>query len=127
MASLKAFLSGLFLDELTLTEARQVSPHFRRLGFSGPSLREKGCQAGDKVQVMLPGVGSRTYTPFAFDPNLGKFEFLVYLHGEEPGAVWGRSVALGDRVHVFGPRRSVSFAGISGDVTLVGDETSFAV
>src|SRR5262245_43608225 len=127
MASLKALLGGLFFDELTVTEARLVSPRFRRLQLSGKSLRERSCSPGDKVQLVLSGAGSRTYSPFGFDAQQGRFEILAYLHGDHPGAAWAASVTVGERVQVFGPRKSLAFASLSGPVVLVGDETSFAV
>ncbi|WP_434416120.1 siderophore-interacting protein [Nannocystis pusilla] len=129
MASVKAMLGDavakLFFHEWTITAAREVSPHFRRIELTGENLREAH-GAGDKVQVMIPGTGPRTYTPFAPDPGRGAVSLLVYLHGEEPGAQWGRAAAAGERVRVFGPRGSLPFSTLAPAVVLFGDETSFA-
>ncbi|MFY0541979.1 hypothetical protein [Nannocystis pusilla] len=96
MASVKAMLGDavakLFFHEWTITAAHEVSPHFRRIELTGENLREAH-GAGDKVQVMIPGTGPRTYTPFAADRERGAVSLLVYLHGEEPGAQWGRAAA----------------------------------
>ncbi|MDC0718976.1 siderophore-interacting protein [Nannocystis bainbridge] len=129
MASVTAMLSEavakLFCDEWTIAGVRQVSQHFRRLDLSGEALR-KPHGAGDKVQVMISGTGPRTYTPFSHRPEQGAVSLLVYLHGEEPGARWGREAAVGARVRVFGPRGSLPFASLGSSVVLFGDETSFA-
>lgn len=131
MASIKAMLEdavgSLFFNSLTVVQARAVTPRFQRLVCSGDWLRRGGCSPGDKLQVMLPGVGTRTYTPFAFDAAAGQLELLVYLHAKEPGAEWGRQARAGDRVRVFGPRGSLPLAGIAPPVVLFGDETSLGV
>lgn len=131
MASIKAMLEevvgSLVFNPLTVESSRLVSPHFQRLAFTGDWLRSGACSPGDKLQVMLPGVGSRTYTPFAFDAAAGRLELLVYLHANEPGAQWGRQARPGDRVRVFGPRGSLPIAKVARPVVLLGDETSFAV
>lgn len=72
MASVKAFLGGLFFAELTVAGARAVSPRFRRIQLTHTNLRDGSCNPVDKVQVLLPGAGSRTYTPFAFDTVRGQ-------------------------------------------------------
>lgn len=131
MASIKAMLEdvvgSLLFNSLTVEHSRPVTPRFQRLVCSGDWLRSGGCSPGDKLQVMLPGVGSRTYTPFGFDAAAGRLELLVYLHAKEPGAEWGRQVRAGDRVRVFGPRGSLPLSKAAPPVVLFGDETSFAV
>ncbi|PCC67272.1 NADPH-dependent ferric siderophore reductase, contains FAD-binding and SIP domains [Nannocystis exedens] len=128
MASVKAILGDAiakFFPEWTIAAVRQVSPHFRRIDLTGDNLRAPH-DAGDKVQVWIPGAGARTYTPFSHRPERGAVSLLVYLHGEEPGAQWGRAAAVGERVRVFGPRGSLPFATLGPAVVLFGDETSFA-
>lgn len=131
MSSAKALLGsvlGRFLfHEVTVTGVRDLSPRFRRVDLEGPALRSEPWRAGDKVQVFLPEVGMRTYTPFAWDAQRGATSFLVYLHGATPGAEWGRTLRVGDRVQFFGPRRSLALEDGPGPVVLFGDETSFAV
>ncbi|AFE05388.1 hypothetical protein COCOR_03690 [Corallococcus coralloides DSM 2259] len=131
MANAKAMLGsmlGRFLfTEAKVTQVREVSRAFRQIDCEGPALRGQGWTPGDKVQVFLPGLGMRTYTPLSWDEARGATSFLVYLHGDSPGAKWGRDVRAGDPVQFFGPRRSVALESSDAPVVLFGDETSFAV
>jgi NADPH-dependent ferric siderophore reductase len=131
MASAKAmlgnFLGRLFFTDARVTRVRDVSRAFRQIDCEGPALRGQGWTPGDKVQVHLAGLGMRTYTPLSWDEAQGATSFLVYLHGDSPGAKWGRDVKEGDPVQFFGPRRSLALEAGGGPVVLFGDETSFAV
>jgi NADPH-dependent ferric siderophore reductase len=131
MANLKAVvgdvLGSLFLDEPVVTRVTQVAPDFRRLDLQADAMRGGRARPGDKLQIFLPGVGPRTYSPFAFDGGKGTFSLLVYTHGDTPGAVWGQRVAVGERVRVFGPRGSLALDKMTGPVVIFGDETSLAV
>lgn len=131
MASGKAIIGGvlgrfLFRDS-RVERVRDLSSNFRWMELVGEGLRNVSWNAGDKVQVFLPGVGMRTYTPLAWDSARGATQFLVYLHGNSPGAEWGRNVRAGDRCQFMGPRGSLALAALRGPVVLFGDETSFAV
>lgn len=131
MASGKAIIGGvlgrfLFRDA-SVERVRDLSPHFRWLELAGDGLRGAAWSAGDKVQVFLPRVGMRTYTPLGWDTARGATQLLVYLHGQGPGAEWGRAVRAGDRCQFFGPRGSLPLASLQGPVVLFGDETSFGV
>jgi NADPH-dependent ferric siderophore reductase len=131
MTSGKAIIGGvlgrfLFRDA-RVEKVRDVSPHFRWLELAGDALRDVSWSPGDKVQVFLPRVGMRTYTPLAWDAARGATQFLVYLHGGGPGAEWGRAVRVGDRCQFMGPRGSLPLADFREPVVLFGDETSFAV
>ncbi|RKI72820.1 siderophore-interacting protein [Corallococcus sp. AB049A] len=131
MANAKAMLGsmlGRFLfTDAKVTQVRDVSRAFRRIDCEGPALRGQAWTPGDKVQVFLPGLGMRTYTPLSWDEARGATAFLMYLHGDSPGAKWGRDVRTGDTVQFFGPRRSVALESGDAPVVLFGDETSFAV
>ncbi|WP_404362378.1 siderophore-interacting protein [Corallococcus coralloides] len=131
MANAKAMLGsmlGRFLfTEAKVTQVREVSRAFRQIDCEGPALRAQGWTPGDKVQVFLPGLGMRTYTPLSWDEARGATAFLVYLHGDSPGAKWGRDARTGDTVRFFGPRRSVALESGDAPVVIFGDETSFAV
>lgn len=131
MASGKAIIGGMLgrflFREARVGQVRDVSPHFRWMEVMGEDLRDVEWLPGDKVQVFLPGVGMRTYTPLGWDAALGGTRFLVYLHGHGPGAEWGRAVKAGDRCQLFGPRGSLGLASLQGPVVLFGDETSFAL
>ena len=131
MASAKAFIGsvlGQFLfHQVTVTQVRELSPRFRWIGFAGEGLRDEPCEAGDKIQVFLPSLGMRTYTPLAWDSGKGTGALLVYLHGASPGADWGRTVRPGERFQFLGPRRSLKLGEHAGPVVLFGDETSLGL
>ncbi len=130
MQSAKALLGGVLgkflFRSADVVEKRQVSARFFGVRLQGEGLHEAGWEPGDKVQVFLPGVGMRTYTPFGWDVASGTTDFLVFAHGSGPGATWARRVETGERVQLFGPRRSLQLTG-PGNAVLFGDETSFAV
>jgi NADPH-dependent ferric siderophore reductase len=127
MNSAKALLGSVLgrfvFREAVLARADQLSTHFRRLTFAGPGLRGAAWTPGDKVQIFLPGVGMRTYTPTRWDGEAGETEFVIYLHGESPGARWAHQVAAGDAVQLFGPRGSLP-VGRGSRAIVFGDETS---
>lgn len=129
MASIRAVLrdkfSQLVFKPLTLDETRDLSPHFRRLRFSAPWLRDAGCAPGDKLQIMIAEAGPRTYTPFDHDADSGKLDVIAYMHGDTATASWIRAARPGLSCRVFGPRGSLSLANILGPVVFFGDETSF--
>jgi ferric-chelate reductase (NADPH) len=129
MASLKKMIvTALGLHRaLTVESIADIAPSFRLCVLTGEALRSAAFAPGDKLQVMLDA-GARTYTPFAFDATLGRLSLLVHLHDSNaPGATWGRRLAKGAQVPVFGPRSSLPLASLSGHVVLFGDETSFGV
>jgi NADPH-dependent ferric siderophore reductase len=135
MPNLKARILGSFIGERFLRVTRvhavqDLAPKFRRVTLEGSWAAEVGDAfgaAGQKVQIFHPEVGSRTYTPFDFERATGRFSLLVYLHGETPGATWGRTVRVGEEVRLVGPQPSTSLDGLTGPAALFGDETSFAV
>lgn len=126
MGAIKRALSAVIkpmLREVSVVSAREVTPRFRHIVLCGESLIGASCNPGDKVQVLIDG-DFRTYSPFGFDGAAGRFELLVYLHGDAPGAAWARAVRAGDPLHLFGPRGSIA---ADGPVVIVGDETTIAV
>ncbi len=121
---LNAF-ARLLLREGVVSAVSPVGEHFRSITLIGPSLRSTTWLAGDKIQVLLPSLDVRTYTPRCWDAAEGSTELLVYHHGHSPGAEWSRTVAVGAVVRFVGPQRSLRAPG--DDAVLFGDETSFAV
>jgi ferric-chelate reductase (NADPH) len=130
MASVKKIFGDVvgkwLFRELSIEAIDDVAPRFRRLSLIGEGLKGASFSAGDKVQVVLDA-GFRTYTPFAFDGQKGAMSFLVYSHGDTPGATWGREAKVGDSLRVFGPRGSLPLASWDTPAVIFGDETSFAV
>lgn len=125
-AALQGLLGRLVFRDATITRAEEIGRHFRRLVLSGPALRGVSWTPGDKLQVFLPEVGTRTYTPLRWDSSAGETELLAYLHGDGPGTQWARTVNPGAAIQVFGPRGSLAVGGASPAVVF-GDETSVAL
>lgn len=131
MINLKEKLLAGWLGDKLLTNSRVVSVEdvgqaYRCLTVESPSLRQTKVSAGDKVQVFLPGVGTRTYTPFAQQSDLGRVQLLVFLPGKGPASAWARSLQSGDELRFVGPQTSLPFASMSAPLVLFGDETSLA-
>lgn len=138
MASGKGFfinaLGGLVLRQGQVRRVRDVSPHFRWLSVQGDGLRTLDWTPGDKVQVLLPSLDVRTYTPMAWDRSAGSTEFLLFRNqpttekaeSEHPGTRFISTVREGDSYRFVGPQRSLAVAEDTPAV-LFGDETSFAV
>jgi NADPH-dependent ferric siderophore reductase len=129
MGTLKKMLGAVVkpvLRELVVESTRLITPSFRVVVLRGDGLKGRGVTPGDKVQVLIDG-DFRTYSPYGFDAAAGRMSLLLYLHGDAPGAAWGRNVREGDVVHVFGPRGSIDLTSLTDPVLLVGDETSIGV
>ena len=127
MGTAKAVLGSVFgrflFRDATVARVETPSPRFRRIALRGAALANVGWQAGDKLEVFLPLVGTRAYTPLDWDEAQGATTLLVYLHGEAPGTAWARTLAEGASVQLLGPRRSLAAPG-SAPVVVFGDETS---
>ncbi len=130
MVSGKALLGSVFgrflFKTAEVVDKREHSTHFVSLRLRGDDLCGVEWEPGDKAQVFLPGVGTRTYTPLSWDIRAGTTTFLIYAKGVGPGASWARSVGVGDRLQFHGPSRSL-VAGDAARTVLFGDETSFGV
>jgi ferric-chelate reductase (NADPH) len=130
MSSAKAMLGGLLgrfiFRAAQVTEVSRPAPGFRHISFAGDALRGATWEPGDKLQVFLPEVGTRAYTPLFWDPDAGRTALLVYVHGDSPGAAWARDLASGAAVQLFGPRRSLS-ANHARSIVVFGDETSIGL
>jgi NADPH-dependent ferric siderophore reductase len=130
--SFKEKLLGSWLGAKVLKQGRVLSVEdlgaaYRCISVLAPALRDAPVQPGDKVQVFLPGVGTRTYTPFEALPDHGSFKLLAHLHGSGPGSAWAKQVQAGDELRFLGPDRSLALWSLADAVALLGDETSLAV
>ncbi|MET0387760.1 MAG: siderophore-interacting protein, partial [Polyangiales bacterium] len=130
MASIRSLLQDkvakLVCKSFTFEEVRDVSPHFRRLRISSDALRtSSSVSAGDKVQIMVPESGPRTYSPFAHDVTRSSVDLLAYVHDDGATARWLRAAARGGELLIFGPRGSLALGTLAGPVVLFGDETSY--
>jgi NADPH-dependent ferric siderophore reductase len=102
-----------------------LGPHVRAIVIDGDALRDVSWTPGDKIQILLSTLDVRTYTPSAWDARTGIAEIIAFEHGDSPGAVWSRRVAVGDACRFIGPQRSVRRGARPG--VLFGDETSFGL
>src|SRR5882762_4914517 len=125
-ALLGSMLGRFLFRQATATAVHELSPHFRRVELGGEALRNVGWTAGDKVQVFIPEIGMRTYTPLRWNEATGATELLLYIHGDGPGSDWSRKLRAGIATQFFGPRRSLVVRDDE-PIFLFGDETSFAV
>lgn len=125
-AVLGSVLGRFIFRSCTVTRVDALSPRFRRIRLTGPALTGAAWQPGDKLQVFLPAVGTRAYTPLDWDEAQGATTLVVYLHGDAPGTTWARALVGGESVQVLGPRRSLARPGAPATV-LFGDETSFGL
>jgi NADPH-dependent ferric siderophore reductase len=120
-----AVVGRFFFREVSTTAIEELGPSYRRIAFAGESLRDVAWEAGDKIQVYLPSAGMRTYTPMTWSGD--RAELLVFVHGQSPGASWGRRLSVGESWQFFGPRRSIRASELGPRIVLFGDETSLAV
>ncbi len=129
MASAKAILgavAGRFIFRHGKVSAvERLSEHFTRIDVQGKELEGAPFTPGDKVQIFLPDIGMRTYTPVTWEAD--RTWFIGYAHGEGPGSKWVRDVKQNDEVAMFGPRRSIDVSDVNGPLVVIGDETSVAV
>lgn len=129
MSSLKGhFLNvfgGSFLPKATARVVEDIGGHYRRLVLSTSVRKEGAYQPGDKIQLLLPSLDVRTYTPVGWTAG-GETEILVFRHSStSPAGAWVADVKVGDSFSFAGPQRSLNIP--TGPVLLVGDETSIAV
>lgn len=132
MANLKARLLGGWLGDrllrdLVVSNVEPVHRRFRRIRVGASWLGEAPPGAGDKVQIYLPDVGARTYTPFDIGRGSEAFSLLFYLHGDTPGARFARGIEVGNTLRVLGPGRSIPLESLALPIALFGDETSLGI
>lgn len=106
---------------------------FRSIRLRGTELQGPTWTPGDKVQIRMDGVSTRTYTPTSWDSKAGTTSLLAYLHStpgavaDGPGDAWVRNARAGGRCQIFGPRKSLRLEDFDAPPVMVGDETSFAL
>jgi len=108
-------------------EVEELDERFRLVTLGGDALQGVTWTPGQKVQIAMGGWAYRTYTPISWDAVQGTTKLLLFLHGESPGAQWGRSLKKGDTCTLFGPRDSIDLNKLDRPALLFGDETSFAL
>jgi NADPH-dependent ferric siderophore reductase len=125
VANLKSRFLGSWLGDRLMREGEVVAA--TTIGaFVHVTVRSATVpEAGDKIQVFFPDVGTRTYSPFACSG--GRFELALFLHDRGPTSAWALSLAPGRQLRFVGPSASTPFDSIVGPVALFGDETSIGV
>jgi NADPH-dependent ferric siderophore reductase len=124
LGRLERTVARLFTRSAAVAEARSIGDRFRWVALEGAELRGVRWSPGQKVQVAMGDWTYRTYTPLSWDADRGRAELLVFLHGDSPGAAWGRTVAVGDGCVLMGPRGSIDVPAVQAPALLFGDETS---
>lgn len=66
----------------------------------------------------------RDYTPRRFDAVAGELDLDFVRHGDGPAANWAESAAVGDTLHIAGPKSSLVMPADVDWVILAGDETA---
>jgi NADPH-dependent ferric siderophore reductase len=117
----------LFTHAATVTRIETVSPHFRCVTLGIDNLRSARWTPGDKVQIVVDGLATRTFTPFDWNHRTGQFDLLLHVLGDTPAARWAAALQPGRACQVFGPRRSLALATLDGPALCFGDETSFSL
>jgi NADPH-dependent ferric siderophore reductase len=114
------------LWELTLVEARDITPHMRRLTFSAPGLAGFDHRPGQDLVLMLDNPNGeplrRHYTVRDRGTDTLTIDFVLHGHGG-PAEAWARDAQPGDRLDARGPRGRTSLNPDAAWHLLVGDET----
>jgi len=130
----------------TVTGARTITPHMRRVTFSCPNVQDFE-QGGLHVRLLLPQNGEapvwpvvgddgrirwpdekitavRIYTIRGVDAVRGEIDIDFVLHEGEtmPGATFGATAAAGDLIGIMGP--GGGWMPDAADLILAGDETA---
>ncbi len=114
--------------QLEVAEIIDLTPHMRRIRFSGDDLADfPHDQESGYVKFVLQHEGEtvrRTYTVRSFDPQRQLLDVDFVLHGDAgPASRWAAQAKPGDRVPVGGPgpKKLVDFSAdwflIAGDMT----------
>lgn len=114
---------------LTVTQVDPLSPHVRRITFTGESLADfVSASFDDHVKLMLNADSDqpvmRDYTPRHFDTAARTLSIEFDLHGSGPAAQWAAQAQPGQSVMVGGPRGSFIVPTDYDWHLLVGDDTA---
>mgnify|MGYP001262327657 CR=1 FL=1 len=122
-------LTRWLFREASVVRNDLVVPGLHRIELSGPELRGAKWAAGDKLQIRMgSGLQTRTYTPMSWDAAEGRTTILAHALAAGPGSEWARRARPGQRVAVFGPRRSLDLSALpAAQGVLVGDETAIGL
>lgn len=109
----------------TITVSEPIAARMRRLRIEGDALAGLTVRPGQQVRVLVGnGLTRRTYSVWHYEPA-GAVELCVLNHpGAEPGAQWGRTTEVGDRVRLSRPEGSFVLRPDATHHFFAGDETA---
>lgn len=113
---------------LTLVESVPLTPHARRLTFTGDGLAALAYQPGQDMVLLLPlgdgTQGRRHYTIRSLDRENGRLaiDFVIHGHGG-PGEHFALTAQPGDTVEAAGPRGRMAIDPRADWHLFVADET----
>lgn len=115
------------LWRLEVVETSQVTPHMRRVTFTG-DLRDLDYRPGQDMALMIPlpdgETGRRHYTIRSLDraANRLAIDFVLHDHGS-PAEAWALAAKPGDVLEARGPRGGTFLRPDADWHLMVGDET----
>ncbi len=105
-------LADAALWHLEVTDVGSLSPSFRRVALTAPTIGELRYAPGQDLmlRVPLPGdrIVNRRYTIRQFDPVQRAVTIDVSLHGAGPGTDWISAAETGSRIDAIGPRGKIT-------------------
>ncbi len=119
--------------DLQVARVEELSPHFRRVTFTGESLADfVSASFDDHVKVFFapaPGaaaddVARRDYTPRRYDIAARELAIEFALHGEGAASDWAAQATPGQSLTIAGPKGSLVIPVDYDWHLLVGDETA---
>ena len=117
--------------DVQVARVEQLSPHFRRVTFTGDALRDfVSLSFDDHVKLFFAPADDgaeparRDYTPRSYDNAAGELQIEFALHGEGAASDWAAQAAPGQTLTVAGPKGSLIIPVDYDWHLLVGDETA---
>ncbi|MGV0625415.1 siderophore-interacting protein [Mycolicibacter minnesotensis] len=112
---------AMFLSA-SVEEIEELTPHLRRIRFTGPRLRGLAWAPGQHVRLQVAGLldsmlrlhphaALRTYSIYDADPESGTLDIAMFDHSYDravvtPARRWANTVAVGDQVQITRPQGS---------------------
>lgn len=115
--------------DLQVVRVETLSPHFRRITFTGEALDDFiSASFDDHVKFMLDAEGAepvrRDYTPRHYNAAARELAIEFAVHSEGRAAQWAAAAIPGQRATIGGPRGSFIIPTDYDWHLLVGDETA---
>jgi NADPH-dependent ferric siderophore reductase len=117
--------------DVQVARVEQLSPHFRRITFTGDALRDfTSLSFDDHVKLFFAPADDgaeparRDYTPRSYDNAAAELQIEFALHGAGAASDWAAQAAPGQTLTVAGPKGSLIIPVDYDWHLLVGDETA---